>query len=318
MKIMIRKMTVLVVIILLNVSFGFAQDESMKIFGKEIFRIVQNNDKEGLMKIFPSSNDINILAASYKENATPPTEKTLEEIKSRFKSKIIVKGWKKATDAIDMIKKQAIDKNSVIWNSASYKKIKVISTSYNNGLNRGVFVIYYEFMGMEYQIKVKEAVNVENKWKITKFDLVGVKEEINESTKKYSKMNILKFYIYTIPSTKKDGKAWDNSFGQYLPDIYARIENKNSVLFNTGTGSRIENAKASNLPRGWDITREPFIIHNSNFDKDYWICLKDYDSSTDDDNIGCVNLKVNNYKGEKEFYIEQKGIKIKLIVEWIE
>jgi len=60
------------------------------------------------------------------------------------------------------------------------------------------------------------------------------------------------------------------------------------------------------------------MIHKTNFNKKYWVALTDYDSSTDNDNLGFVGFTINEHKGENSIVLSEGEITVKLKLEWIE
>lgn len=315
MKIFLSLLTIFV----LGLNITFSQiDEGVDEFGRKVFEVVKNNNKEQFIELFLVKEEVSEIARIVKENSETPPEKMIEDIENQLKKEYITENWNISNDDLKLIYQNAIEKYNIVWSQASYKETKIQNIIYKRGVSIGGFKIIYEFMGNEYDLNVVKNIKTQNGWKFGRFDVRSIIQKENSSASNYSKANILKLYITSIPSAKSNGNAWDNAFGQYLPDVYAKIQSETSVLRNTGLSSRLENVENSNLPRGWDLSRKPFTIHKINFNENYWICLVDYDSATDDDLVGCVGFNIGNHIGKKTVYINKGNIEIKLILEWVE
>ena len=141
---------------------------------------------------------------------------------------------------------------------------------------------------------------------------------IESKVKNYSKLIIKELHITKIPATKENGNSWDNAFGEYLPDIYLKIVDKDgNYLYGIKEDYRLENIKNSNLPRGW-IFSKPYVIYQKDFNRNIWFCLIDYDSITEDDLVGCIPFNIQDYNGdENEIILKRNDTEIKIKVEWV-
>ncbi|XRE42377.1 hypothetical protein ACIVBQ_000581 [Tenacibaculum discolor] len=152
------------------------------------------------------------------------------------------------------------------------------------------------------------------------------KEELSKCKPKKEKNTLVVYDIKVLkyPATKDSGKAWDNAFGQYKPDVYFKILDKNkNAIFSQNITSRLENHNGSefNLLKVAEkqilkeqkncIAKIPLKQHA----KGLFFCLYDYDSATSDDLIGVVaakNLPVSKESNLMKKMIEIDGFKIEV------
>lgn len=152
------------------------------------------------------------------------------------------------------------------------------------------------------------------------FFIIGVDEISDNDSKNYSKAIITKITINKFPSAKPSGEPWDNAFGNYLPDIYYIITDKNGqTLRSLNIAERKEDVNPKNLPVSFSLIGKVFPIDE--LKEPIFIFLYDYDSVTEPDKIGSVGFKLSDYMFGKDSYPEEitksyQNTEISINVKW--
>jgi hypothetical protein len=140
----------------------------------------------------------------------------------------------------------------------------------------------------------------------------------------YSKVSISGLTILNYPATKSDGTNWDSGLNGTFPDVYFKVTKSTTTdeLFSLAVGSRFENLRVTDLPKGWaNSTGAPFLVL-SDLSQNIDIDLYDYESVGTDEYIGTSTFVISDYISGNNKYpssitATNGSISIKLDLIWI-
>lgn len=140
----------------------------------------------------------------------------------------------------------------------------------------------------------------------------------------YSKVSITSLSILNYPATKPDGSNWDSNLSGTFPDVYLKITKSTTIdeLFSLDVGSRFENLRTTDLPKGWgNATGAPFLVLSDLF-QNIDVDLFDYESVGNDEFIGSSTFVISNYISGNNKYpntvtATNGSVSIKLDLIWI-